>query len=303
MKPDQILIRYGEIALKGKQTRRRFEQRLVANIQYAFDQSGLTCSVQRRMGRLYVSTKDIQQGLDIVKRIFGVSSVSPVFTATSSIDDMAVVAKKLFYQFVTTEKTFALRVRRSGLHEFSSVDVAEQVGGILDEIFSLHVDLTNPDFELFIEIRDNDSFLFTQKIRGPGGMPFGTQGKILSYIDNSQALLASWYLLKRGVSLIFLVESDDLKKKAEKFASEWFIKAEVIVREEDNDLIEEINSIVDNYNCSAVCLSHSLAENKETTMKTLQRLTEKISVPLLHPLITFSKDEIKKQAKLLGVCL
>ena len=301
MKPACLLVRYGEIALKGKQTRKRFEQRLVSNIQFAFTKKKISCSVRRNFGRIYISTDNLNQGKAVLSKIFGVTSFSPVFQTKATISSIETVAETLFHQLIRDEKTFALRVRRSGDHEFTSQDVANEVGGFLDRTFPLTVDLTHPDFEFFIEIRNDKAFLFTEKIQGPGGMPVSTQGLVLSIVGSKQSLLASWYLLKRGVSIVFLVDSKEQKKETEDFISDWFIKAPVLLFDQQKEDIQQINEMIKRYNCTAVCVGDSLDEGPEKIMDHLQQLKADIVVPLLHPLITTTRQEIQRQSNLLGL--
>ena len=91
------------------------------------------------------------------------------------------------------------------------------------------MNLTNPDFELFIEIRNDMAYLFVEKIKGYGGMPLGTQGNILAFIESPKSLLASWYLIHRGCKPIFL-SSDEIKKDViDKFLNKWFIKSKILL--------------------------------------------------------------------------
>jgi len=301
VKPDCLLVRYGEIALKGNETRKRFEHRLISNIQFAFSNKGISCSVRRSFGRIYITTDDMAKAKKILMKIFGITSFSPVFQTKAAIPSIETVAETLFHQLITDQKTFALRVRRSGNHEFTSQDAAQEVGGFLDRLFPLSVDLSHPDFELFIEIRDEKAFLFTEKIQGPGGMPVGTQGSVLSLIDSTQSLLASWYLLKRGVSIVFLVKSEEQKKDAACFLSDWFVKAPIFLCDDQKEDLKQIHEIIEQYGCMAVCVGDSLDEGAEKVMDHLRELKRDLTVPLLHPLITTTREEIQRQSNLLGL--
>ncbi len=301
MKPDCILIRYGEIALKARQTRYRFEQRLMANIRYAFSQKGRACSLKNGWGRIYVKTENISDGMLILQKIFGITSMSPVYQTDSSLSSITKLAQDVFHQSISDEKTFALRVRRTGSHEFSSQDVAVKVGAHIDKQTALSVDLSNPDFELFIEVRDDHAFVFIEKIPGPGGMPFGTQGKILAYIDTSQALLASWFLLKRGVSVVFLVETEELKEITKSFMKNWYIKASIVMHDVSQEITESINEICTNHRCAAVCVGSTLSQEKDYELMHLNQLSTNTIVPVLHPLIIFNENRLKELVEKVGL--
>lgn len=53
-------------------------------------------------------------------------------------------------------KTFCVRVKRRGKHEFSSIEVERYVGGGLNQhIESARVKLTNPDVTVHLEVEDD----------------------------------------------------------------------------------------------------------------------------------------------------
>ena len=106
MKYELILIRYGEIALKGKVTRRYFENALVKNIKSALKTENISHTIGREWGRIYVFTSQINESIDVLQRIFGVTSFSPSLKTTvdmGAISDFsleayrAVCSSHLFY--------------------------------------------------------------------------------------------------------------------------------------------------------------------------------------------------------------
>ena len=202
MNYDIILVRYGELSLKSTYVRKYFESTLVRNIKKALAQENIPHSITKERGRIYLSTTEIPKSCLVLSRIFGIVSFSPAVQTTSDIGDMSIVALQLIKNILTKEKSFAIRSTRVGTHTFSSQQVAIQIGNDIVKATHAKVDLTHPDVELFIEIRDKKSFLFTEKIKGVGGLPLGTQGKILALIENPFSLLAAWYLMRRGCNVL-----------------------------------------------------------------------------------------------------
>ena len=84
---------------------------------------------------------------------------------------ITILAIKISQETLNKEKSFAIRVTRTGNHDFSSQDVAVKIGNAIVKATKATVNLIKPDFELFIEIRNDNSFIFTEKIRGTGGLP------------------------------------------------------------------------------------------------------------------------------------
>ncbi|MBD4920852.1 tRNA 4-thiouridine(8) synthase ThiI, partial [Xanthomonas citri pv. citri] len=81
-------------------------------------------------------------------------------------------------------KTFCVRVRRKGKHEFRSLDVEKYVGGGLNQhIESARVKLTKPDVTVRIDIDGDKMLLINARHEGLGGYPIGTQEDVLSLIS------------------------------------------------------------------------------------------------------------------------
>jgi len=241
VKYELILVRYGEIALKSKETRKRFENTLVSNINNAFIQKNILNKIYKDWGRIYIFTDQINQSINLLKKIFGITSISPVIQTTSNLYSISEKAINVSKKNLDENKSFALRVTRTGEHKYTSQDVAIKIGKEIVNVTKARVDLTNPDFELFIEIRNEKAFLFTEKIKGYGGMPIGTQGNILAYIDTPNAILASWYLIKRGCKPIFLLNRETKKDVLDRFIDYWLIKSKIIEIDSKINIIKQIN--------------------------------------------------------------
>jgi thiamine biosynthesis protein ThiI len=301
--PEVILVRYGEIALKASYTRKVFEQRLIKNISDAFSQRDIDCHIENQWGRLLIYSDNIEESLRILEKIFGITSVSPAEKTSADVDSISKNALALMNSLYRDQSSFALRVRRSGEHSFSSLDIARIVGKKIDEKLPVHVDLTNPDIELFIEIRGSYAYLFIEKFRGPGGMPQGTQGAVLGYIDSVQSLLASWYLLKRGCSIIFFIKDPVFFGNTREFVKKWFIRSKIIKYENDKEIWSQINDIIRRYHCSAMVSGFSFGSDQKDTIETIKAIHGEISVPLLLPLISLNHDLIGEKARSVGLPL
>ena len=225
MNYDIILVRYGELSLKSAYVRNYFESTLVRNIKKALAQENILYRITKERGRIYLSTTEISKSCLVLSRIFGIVSFSPAVQTTSKIEDISKVALQLTKNIITKEKSFAIRSTRVGTHTFSSQQVAIQVGNDIVKATQVKVDLTHPDVELFIEIRDKKSFLFTEKIKGVGGLPLGTQGKILVLVENPSSLLAAWYLMRRGCNVIIV----NIKKSNDESIHSFFQFCSMVV--------------------------------------------------------------------------
>ena len=81
------------------------------------------------------------------------------------------------------------------------MDVGREAGSaifVANEDKGVKVDLTNPEVKFFIEVRDNQAYIFQDYIRCHAGLPIGSQGRVLAYVDDDRGLVSAWMMMKRG---------------------------------------------------------------------------------------------------------
>ena len=203
-----FLVRFGEIHLKSKYVRKQFQDKLVANIQDHFASRGVECLTSSDRGRVYVETDDEAAGWSILRRVFGVVSFSAVVECHADMEAISKTLVDYSRNLVKEGASFAIRSRRSGSHAFTSRDVAVAAGKAMQDAYrSLEVDLAKPDIELFIEVRNNRAFIFHEVVEGPGGLPMGSQGRMLALVDGERGMVAAWMMMKRG-SKVTVIATD-----------------------------------------------------------------------------------------------
>jgi thiamine biosynthesis protein ThiI len=197
----QILVRYGELALKSAPVRREFERTLTRNILAHFLAAGATCRLRSDRGHLYVEVADADPALRILQRVFGVTSVSEVFEVAS--DPAAITARllELADPHLPANCTFAVRARRTGNHPFTSQELARDLGAAVLDRWpdrQLKVRLDDPQVELFVEVRSARTYLSFDRTRGPGGLPLGVAGRVVALVDGTRGGLGAYLMMKRG---------------------------------------------------------------------------------------------------------
>lgn len=297
MKPEGILIRYGEIGLKGRSTRQRFEGQLKRNIKKALNAWDIEFSISLIRGRIMVMTEDIENAVTQLIHVFGITSLSPAYLILTDLSKIKTHALYLVKKHNVHNPSFALRVTRIGDHSFTSQDVAIDVGSYIQEKTNFPVDLTNPACELFIEIRDDMTMMFLEKIQGPGGMPIGTQGRVLSLIDDAIDLLAAWYLLKRGCDMVFIYSDKDIKHRFDTFFSKWNIPKYLRFIERDDDYWKHVHLIISEQQCQAICYGFFFGRDEDEVMEHIAFLKQQVDIPILTPLISFEKEKIEALCK------
>jgi thiamine biosynthesis protein ThiI len=176
---------------------------MIRNIEDKFLAAGEDCFIDSDWGRIYLTTENPKLGIQLLTKIFGISSVSPVVDSTDDLDEITKTVVdytgKLFENNIPT--SFAMRTRRLGNHGYTSMDLAKHLGKVILDTYpgkNLKVNLTNPEVELFVEVRRKQSFIFSESYTGPGGLPLGTQGKVISIFSDESSYIASWLMMKRG---------------------------------------------------------------------------------------------------------
>jgi thiamine biosynthesis protein ThiI len=201
MRMAQFLVRYGEIGLKSNAVRRRFEQNLRSNIENAFIRDNAECRVSADRGHIYVDATDARKARRILARTFGVISFSKVDMIRTDMEAICKYAVKVSKRTLKKGQTFAIRSRRTGNHTFTSRDVAVKAGDAIrlaNRGLKVKVDLDEPDVEISIEVREKRTYFSTGRTDGPGGMPFGSQGKVVALVKDTTSALACWLMMKRG---------------------------------------------------------------------------------------------------------
>lgn len=300
MRQSQILVRYGEIGLKAEYTRRQFSQQLKKNIVYACSKEHIPLKLEMKRGRFFIHTDQIEKISKVLPRIFGIVSFSPVWGSSSDLEILTNDVLELMSSHLSKESSFALRVRRSGNQEYTSQDVAITIGNALCDRYHSPVDLNNPDVELFIEIREEKSYLFFEKINGVGGLPYATQGKICCFVENTNDLLASWYLMKRGCTIQFFASNSYLFDQIEIFLNKWYIKhSQIFSMKNEEHLKQEIQE----HDYQAMCSGINFLDKKRDVLQEIRKIQTRYSLPVLTPLISMNDQEIKNSAKKVGILL
>ena len=270
------LIRYAEIALKGK-NRKEFEQKLVSNIKKILRPEDST--VKRLQGRMLA---EADEQLDF-SRVFGISSYSPCLQTKAELEIIFSEALKLAKAYTKTS-TFRISAHRL-TKEFplSSMELNNKLGTYIIEKAGLKVQLENPTLDLGIEIIGNEAFLFDKTIACYGGLPVGIEGKVLALVSDEKSLLAALLALKRGCC----IEVASLPDHAGQDYSllQMFSPNKLVLHNINN--LSQAQELAHKLECKALIVNDTLNELKECPSFLI--------IPVLRPLIAFSDSEIKKE--------
>jgi len=305
-----FLIRYSEIGLKSEQVRKKIEQILKKNIHFKLKKKIKTFEIKvlPARGRIFIYTDEIKKTTKQLSRIFGIDSFSPARECSSDYQDIKSNALALASTILKKGDSFAIKTRRTGRHDYSSREISEKIGAaVLDHVGrdNITVKLKNPKKTIFIEIRDQFTYIFDEKIKGLGGFPYKAQPKLVSLILNEFSLLSTWLMLRKGCEIVpvFLLE-DGLSKKTlnlipdvtssvKKYlpVSKWPSYLVDIKGFLDKKNLKEITHyllqhIIEKENAYGLVRSDIIIDNIENS--------EKITVPIYRPLLFLGSDQIQK---------
>ncbi len=330
-----ILVRYGEIAVKSWRIRRKLEKLLLRNIIEGLKIRGLDKHVDKceiENGRVIISLKDtgkIRDILETIRKVFGIKSISPsIEIEFRDLHDIVKVCEEL-WKDVVKDKSFAVRCRRVGKHNFTSRDVEREVGEVLRK-YAKKVDLENPEVEIYVEIRNERAYLYDEVIEGPGGLPIGSEGKALALVSGGfDSPVAAWLVMRRGIIVDFMTislagELDLLPalKVITRLADEWCIgyKPRIFIVHAE-DLVEKIRKNVKlelwnviykrclYYIADLICRARAykaiitgdvIGQVSTQTLDNLYSTSINIITPIIRPLIGFDKDDIINLARKIG---
>jgi len=234
---DTVIIRLGgEIGIKAAWTRKLYERRLTNNVKAVLKHHALPYqALDRRFGRLYLRTSRAQIVSQKLAKVFGITSVSPALETTSKLSDIVDKSLEIAGSTFKKRSSFAVRCRRVGKHAYTSQDICREVGRRVLDAYperGLRVDLKGPDSTLSIEVREDKAYISTDVMRGVGGLPLGTQPKVVCLLNaDVSSPVACWMVMKRGCPILplhfdetpFNNESTNPALKAAETLFEWAI--------------------------------------------------------------------------------
>ena len=272
------IIRYAEIGTKGK-NRSQFENRLIFNLRDCLKKNHtIPSKIVRERGRILVYSDSF---LRVLKDVFGVASLSGGVECPLDLESIQQTALSLATaSSFQTFKVDAQRMNKS--FPLTSLELNQQIGKHIQEKTGATVLLSNPDLTIGIEILGNAAFLFTNRVEGRGGLPIGTQGKVLSSIDSKASLLAAYLLMRRGSEVVFW--ADDAKAIAPLEKYSYGQRNLVFLKKEKKSLDELLRK----EKIKAVSLP-----GNHYPKKTLP------GILCLDPLIGFSEEEIHERCEAL----
>jgi thiamine biosynthesis protein ThiI len=309
----QILVRVGELWLKSRPVQQKFERRLIKNIKAGLKAMHAQFKIKKENGALFVIARQ-QPAFSVLRRVFGISSFSKVIKCDATLQSICSSALRIS---VKKTETFAIRATRVGKHEFTSKKIEEEVGKLIKEKTGAGVNLTNPDRVIWIDVRYKNTYLFTGKIPGPGGMPIGTGGKVVALLSDSNSAVAAWLLMKRGCELVPLhinVKASTSPRQIVDTLSRWSVGSDFrLVKFNQKKIFSLFNKFPQLqpilFKRFILMVAEAVAKRHratgivtgETGISDIALVDEAVSTPVFRPLLGLGEKEINALAKKIGL--
>ncbi|ENY68517.1 Thiamine biosynthesis protein ThiI [Metamycoplasma auris 15026] len=325
----EILIRYGELTLKGE-NKKDFIKQLRKNLEFYIKKDEIKMEYDRAFCKYSPSN------LEALKYIFGISSYSVVYKTSINLEDIEILIKKIANE--SNFSSFAINARRHNKnYHMTSSQLNMHFGHyILSNFANKKVDLSNPDLIFYIEIRDKFSYIFTSYIEGLGGLPTSCSGRSLHLISGGiDSPVAANLLQKRGLHITFLNfitpphtdkkttdKINDIVSLLTKYQGEATLfqinytkimnyiglvsnqKYKICLMRRSFYRIAQ--KIAQKYNIKAISNGENLAQVASQTLESIYTIQEVCSLPILRPLLSFDKNEtiaIAKKIKTMDISI
>ncbi len=329
-----ILLKAGEIALKGL-NRSVFEDRLAKNCKFRLKHLG-RFQITRAQSTMYCEPLDedidIDEAVETLQTVFGFSKMSRACVVEKNMDAIKAAAAEYLEPVLRDCRTFKVEAKRSDkAFPLKSPAICAEVGGYLLSRFPhLRVDVHQPDFTVYVEIRDKNAYIHGPQLDGAGGMPVGSSGRAMLLISGGiDSPVAGHMMAKRGLELQAIhfaappYTSEYARQKVITLCREvgryaGRIKLHVVgfthVQEQIRDLCPEeyftiimrrymmkiAERIAREEGCGALVTGESVAQVASQTLYALGCTDVAAELPVLRPVIGMDKNEIIAVARRIG---
>lgn len=338
-----IIKPFSEIMIKSKGVRKRYLGFLQYNLQAQFKEICPELKVSVYYDKLEVNLRkldligsfEIYQIEKILSRTPWVESFLEVEThEVCDFDSMAQKAEDIYLDKIK-DKTFCVRVKRSGKHDFTSIELERYIWGHLlkkldSEWIKWKVQVKKPQITVSLEIKDENVYVVKNTGYGIGGFPIGTQDKVISLLSwGFDSGVAAYSMMKRWCKVDFLFfnlggSAHELwVKQVAYYINKNFsagykanivtIPFEKVVKELVTNTDHKFRGIIlkrcmlkvadflaQKYNYFALVKWDSIGQVSSQTLKNLHVVDKASDTVVLRPLIAFNKQEIVNISKQIG---
>ncbi len=330
-----IVKLFPEIIIKSSPVRKRMIRQLSNNLNKLLEPISDEVRVVRFWDKLEVTGPDDElvekQVRTVLAQTPGINSFSRVHSfPLGGFDDIYQKTEAIWGSHLT-DKTFCVRVKRTGSHDFTSNDIEKYVGGGLNQHTAASgVKLKDPDITVRLEIKDDRLFVIENTKVGLGGFPLGTQDSVISLISGGfDSGVATYHCIRRGLRTHYLffnlggrAHETGVKEVShylwQKFGASHRVQFITVPFEEVvAEILEKVHNsqmgvvlkrmmlrvatrVAQTYDVQALVTGESVAQVSSQTLTNLAVIDSVTDTLVLRPLITSDKSDIINTARAIG---
>lgn len=331
-----VIKLFPEITIKSHSVRKQMTKILRQNLQNLFKRHTISVDVQNRWDSLVVIVNrddetSRRQAIQILSHTPGIAAALEITEFTFVTLDEAYQHVRDAYRERVAGKTFCVRIKRSGNHDFTSHQAEIYMGGgILKETDAVKVDLHTPQVVVLAELRNDKVQVVKQTIKGLGGYPLGSQGEVLSLISGGfDSTVASYLMTRRGLKTHFCffnlggsaheigvkqvshyLWSTYSESHRVKFVTVPFDKVvtEILTNVDTSQMgvvlkrmmLRAASRVAENLNIPALVTGEAVAQVASQTITNLAVIDEVADRMVLRPLAAMDKQDIIDTARRIG---
>lgn len=329
-----IIKLFPEITIKSQSVRLRFIKILTSNIRNILKECDESVAVVRHWDHIEVRTGNElrrPQLADALTRIPGIHHILAVEERPWQDMHDIYLQTLAMYRDRLVGKSFCVRVKRRGTHDFTSQDVERYVGGGLNQnVENTRVKLTHPDETVLLEIDNDRLLLITERLEGLGGFPIGTQEDVLSLISGGfDSGVSSYMLMRRGCRVNYcffnlggaaheigvrqvayhLWRRYGLSHKVRFVSLDFAPVVNEILAKVDNGqmgvvlkrmMVRAASALAERYGIQALVTGEALGQVSSQTLTNLRLIDNASDTLILRPLISHDKEHIITLARQIG---
>ncbi len=325
-----IIIRFGEMSTKGH-NRSDFINRLARSIKTKLPGLETQYTISLSHDHIYLHVNNPETfDFSPLEEIQGISGFSLALKFDAfSIDEISEMA---LTQIKKEEgKTFKVKARRiDKSFPYISDEINRKVATTILKNTDFTVDVHNPDILLQLEIRTDGFYMFTKTIKGIGGYPSGSIGRILMMMSGGiDSPVATYLLMKRGIEVTcihyasppytnqgVILKLEDLLDKLSIYQPR--IKLYIIPFTKIQEKIYDISTegypitimrrmmyrlatmLANKLGIKAIASGESLGQVASQTLESINVINEVTNMPVIRPLATYDKVDVINIAKEIG---
>ncbi len=325
-----VIVKTHELALKGK-NRPWFMRRLTENLRHATQGTGVSRVWQAQL--MVGLTLEDESSWPLVKeRVRGCFGVAKFFLANEFPQDLDLIKEALPGMLKGREfRSFRIETNRADKRfPMTSPEVNRDLGRFVEELTGARVDLSNPDFSVYLDIQSRGILLYFDETPAPGGLPVGSSGRVAVMLSGGiDSPVAAWHMMKRGCTATYvhfhsypLSDRSSIEKAGElvqhlakhQRRSELFlaplaeIQKRIIVETPPSFrvllyrrfMMRIAERLARQSGAKAIITGESCGQVSSQTLENIAVVDDVAGMPVLRPLIGLNKEEIVGMARNIG---